>query len=48
VGALLETIKRALLIYANAKVWKQLQKNAMKKDFSWEKSAKEYIALYNC
>jgi starch synthase len=48
VGALLETIKRALLIYANAKVWKQLQKNAMKKDFSWEKSAKDYIALYNC
>lgn len=46
VGALLETVKRALLIYANSKVWKQLQKNAMKKDFSWEKSAKEYIALY--
>lgn len=47
VGALLETIKRALLIYANSKVWRQLQKNAMKKDFSWEKSAKKYIALYN-
>ncbi len=46
VGALLETVKRALLIYANSKVWKQLQKNAMKKDFSWQKSAKEYIALY--
>jgi starch synthase len=46
VGALLETIKRALLIYANSKVWKQLQKNAMKKDFSWKKSAKEYLALY--
>ena len=46
VGTLLETVKRALLIYANHKVWKQLQKNAMKKDFSWKKSAKEYIALY--
>ncbi|MDC9729820.1 MAG: glycogen synthase GlgA [Methyloprofundus sp.] len=46
-GALLETVKRALLVYDNSKMWRQLQKNAMKKDFSWQKSAKEYIELYN-
>ncbi len=47
VGAMLETIKRALLLYANKKTWQQLQKNAMRKDFSWQKSAEQYLNLYN-
>jgi len=47
IGALLETIKRALLIYSNTSLWKQLQTNAMQKDFSWSKSAKEYLEIYN-
>ena len=45
--ALLRTMKRALKVYYNnPKKWKQLQINGMKKDFSWDKSAKEYLKLY--
>lgn len=40
------TLKRALGIYSKKKLWRQIQINAMKQDFSWEKSAKKYIALY--
>ena len=47
VGAMLETIKRALLLYSNKRAWQQLQKNAMRKDFSWRKSAEQYLNLYN-
>lgn len=46
-SAMLETIKRALLLYANKKSWQQLQKNAMCKDFSWHQSAQKYIDLYH-
>jgi starch synthase len=46
-GALMETIKRSLVLYANQTVWKSLQRNAMSKDFSWENSANQYLALYN-
>jgi len=47
VGAMLETIKRAILLYSNKRIWQQLQKNAMRKDFSWKKSAQQYLDLYN-
>ncbi|GFO70878.1 starch synthase [Bathymodiolus japonicus methanotrophic gill symbiont] len=47
VGTMLETIKRAILLYANKRTWQQLQKNAMRKDFSWRKSAQQYLDLYN-
>jgi len=45
-GALLEAIKRALLLYSLPETWKQMQLNAMKKDFSWKRSAEQYLALY--
>ncbi|MFA6051707.1 MAG: glycogen synthase GlgA [Methylobacter sp.] len=45
-GALLEAIKRAMILYSSASIWKQLQTNGMKKDFSWQQSAKQYLALY--
>ncbi len=45
-GALLEAIKRTLLLYNDKKTWKKIQTAAMEKDFSWEKSAKHYLALY--
>jgi starch synthase len=45
-GALMETIKRALIVYNRAEAWKRLQICGMKKDFSWNNSAKEYMALY--
>lgn len=39
-------IVRALQAYKNQDIWKKLQLNAMSKDFSWEVSAKEYVAVY--
>ena len=45
-GALMETIKRALIVYSQPETWKQLQTSGMQKDYSWNNSAKEYMALY--
>jgi len=42
----LQVIKKALRVYKNKKIWEKLQKNGMKNDFSWEKSAKEYLKIY--
>lgn len=39
-------IQRALHVYGQPKEWKKLQLNAMSKDFSWDVSAKEYLAIY--
>ncbi|HBG22122.1 MAG: glycogen synthase GlgA [Syntrophaceticus sp.] len=44
---LLNTITRAVGIYSNnQQVWQSLMERAMKYDFSWERSAKEYVDLY--
>ncbi|MFA6306569.1 MAG: glycogen/starch synthase [Patescibacteria group bacterium] len=44
---LYKTLWRALKIYYDQpKTWRQLQLNGMRKDFSWKKSAKEYLKLY--
>ena len=45
-GALLEAIKRAMLLYGDKKSWKKIQTAAMEKDFSWKNSAEQYLALY--
>jgi starch synthase len=41
-----QAIKRALACYEQPKQWKKLQTNAMKQDFSWEKSARLYEEVY--
>jgi len=43
---LLTTIQRALSIYQDQQIWQQLVENVIKKDFSWDASAKEYLKLY--
>jgi starch synthase len=43
---LLEVVKRALAVYSHKKAWRRLMTNAMSYDFSWEKSAAEYLTLY--
>ncbi len=44
---MLDAIKRALATYEDNKLWRNgVVKNAMKADFSWKKSAQEYITLY--
>jgi starch synthase len=44
--ALLKCLKEALKFYQNQRKWRELIKQAMNKDFSWLKSAKEYLKLY--
>ncbi len=44
--ALYGEIVRALEIYKNPVLWRKLQINAMKADFSWSYSAREYEKLY--
>jgi starch synthase len=46
-GALRETLLSALALYrGNPKAWAGLQKNGMRKDFSWARSAAEYVKVY--
>jgi len=42
-----KAVEKSLEIYKNKEKWQKLIKNAMSKDFSWDKSAKKYIELYN-
>jgi len=43
---LLNVIKKALKVFQNKKTWKQLQVNGIKQNFSWNKSAKRYLEIY--
>jgi starch synthase len=45
-GALVEAVKRALRVYEKREVWLGLMKNAMKEDFSWNRSAIQYEKVY--
>lgn len=45
--ALFSTICRAQAIFSLKEEWTKIVKRAMEKDFSWEKSAKEYIRIFN-
>ena len=42
----LETLRAALAVYRNKRLWTRLQKNGMKADFSWDRSAGEYVKMY--
>jgi starch synthase len=44
VDALVKTTERAVSIYRERKLWQALIRNAMREDFSWEKSAQQYEA----
>lgn len=47
-GAFWQTLQRALdTYYHDRSRWKEIQENGMLADFSWERSAQEYIQLYN-
>ncbi len=45
-AALLKTIKNALQVFADRKAWKKLMHNGMQEDWSWSRSAMEYMKLY--
>jgi starch synthase len=42
----MEAIKRTMLLYNQPANWKKIQVNGMKKDFSWQRSAEQYLELY--
>jgi starch synthase len=44
--AMLAVVKKALALYADDASWKKLVANGMAQDFSWDGSAKKYVALY--
>ena len=44
--ALADCLARALIGYASQKDWRGLQMRGMQRDFSWERSAQAYLALY--
>jgi starch synthase len=39
-------VDRALKTFPNPAGWKQFQRNGMKRDFSWDVSAREYVKVY--
>lgn len=42
-----KAVKRALAVYRDSTAWDRVRRNAMEADFSWEVSARKYIALYD-
>jgi starch synthase len=44
--AMLQALGRALAAFGDKTLWTRLQKNGMKADFSWDRSAAEYVKLY--
>ena len=44
--ALFKSVDRAINCFKNKPVWTKIQKNGMKKDYSWKQSAEKYIELY--
>ncbi|HVN88167.1 MAG TPA: glycogen synthase GlgA [Candidatus Binatia bacterium] len=45
-SALLDCIDTALAYYRQPAKWRQLRRNAMAADFSWDRSAEQYVDLY--
>jgi starch synthase len=45
-AALEEAMTRAKTAFANPRTWKALQVAGMAQDFSWDRSAREYVKLY--
>ena len=46
VEAMLDAVDRALAAFQDKATWAKIQKAGMRKDFSWENSAKKYLKVY--
>jgi starch synthase len=44
--ALIESVRAAVQAFANREAWREMMQRGMQKDFSWDRSAAEYSALY--
>jgi starch synthase len=45
-GSMVETLQRALYLYAYPEKWIQYQHNGMLENFSWQRSACQYAEVY--
>ena len=45
-AALVAALKRALVVYGDARRWRELQRRGMVRDFSWSAPARQYADLY--
>lgn len=45
-NTLLETLRRAFVLFRHKLAWRQLVRTGMQRDFSWENSAREYLDVY--
>jgi starch synthase len=45
-GEMMESIKRALKVYSDPSQWQPLMTRAMSQDWSWNRSARQYMQLY--
>jgi len=45
-AALLEALARALTLFADPRKWRAVQVAGMQQDFSWDRSAREYVKIY--
>jgi starch synthase len=43
----LQAIQRALAVWEDRQEWHMMQQRAMRKDFSWHRSAQEYLQVYH-
>lgn len=41
-----DAVRRALAVYADKPAWRRMMRAGMRKDFSWEASAHQYLQLY--
>ena len=46
-AALVGALQAALTAYASRRAWRPLQAAGMRQDFSWDRSAKEYVKIYD-
>ena len=44
--ALFKSVERAINVFKHKDIWKKIQTNGMKLDFSWTRSAEKYLELY--
>jgi starch synthase len=45
-AALLNSVRQALHLFMDERIWRRIQLNGMAKDFSWKASATEYVKVY--
>jgi len=47
VRALAKAVRKAMVLYRTPRLLEQMRRNAMKADFSWERTCREYTAAYS-